>query len=439
MVFPRQPTKKSIQLTAVLTLLSPSLTLASDATTLNPANTAWILTATALVLFMTIPGLSLFYGGLVRSKNVLSVLMQCFAITSMVSILWFAYGYSLAFAEGNDWVGGFSKAFMAGVGEETLNGDIPETVFSMFQLTFAIITPALIVGGFAERMRFSAMLIFSAVWVTLVYLPITHWVWGGGWLGNMGLLDFAGGTVVHITAGVAALVAALVMGKRRGFPEAAMPPHNMTLTVAGAGMLWVGWFGFNAGSALAANGDAGMALMATHFSAAAGAFSWMVAEWIRYGKPSALGIVTGMVAGLGTITPASGFVGPAGALVIGTAAGVTCFAATNYLKRVLRIDDSLDVFPVHGVGGMLGTLSAGIFASTELGIFSGQGFAEGVTSIGEQLGIQAVGVVVTVGYTGVVTWVILKAIDAMVGLRVTSDDETQGLDVVLHEERGYII
>ncbi len=439
MVFPRQPTKKSIQLTAVLTLLSPSLTLASDATTLNPANTAWILTATALVLFMTIPGLSLFYGGLVRSKNVLSVLMQCFAITSMVSILWFAYGYSLAFAEGNDWVGGFSKAFMAGVGEETLNGDIPETVFSMFQLTFAIITPALIVGGFAERMRFSAMLIFSAVWVTLVYLPITHWVWGGGWLGNMGLLDFAGGTVVHITAGVAALVAALVMGKRRGFPDTAMPPHNMTLTVAGAGMLWVGWFGFNAGSALAANGDAGMALMATHFSAAAGAFSWMVAEWIRYGKPSALGIVTGMVAGLGTITPASGFVGPAGALVIGTVAGVTCFAATNYLKRALRIDDSLDVFPVHGVGGMLGTLAAGIFASTELGIFSGQGFAEGVTSIGEQLGIQAVGVVVTVGYTGVVTWVILKAIDAMVGLRVTSDDETQGLDVVLHEERGYIL
>ncbi len=439
MVFPRQPSKKSIQLTAALTLLSPSLTLASDATTLNPANTAWILTSTALVLFMTIPGLSLFYGGLVRSKNVLSVLMQCFAITSMVSILWLAYGYSLAFADGNDWVGGLSKAFMAGVGEETLSGDIPETVFSMFQLTFAIITPALIVGAFAERMRFSAMLIFSAVWVTLVYFPITHWVWGGGWLGNMGLLDFAGGTVVHITAGVAALVAALVMGKRGGFPETAMPPHNMTLTVAGAGMLWVGWFGFNAGSALAANGDAGMALMATHFSAAAGAFSWMVAEWIRYGKPSALGIVTGMVAGLGTITPASGFVGPAGALVIGTAAGFICFAATNYLKRALRIDDSLDVFPVHGVGGMLGTLSAGIFASTELGIFSGQGFAEGVTSIGEQLGIQAIGVVATVIYTGVVTWVILKATDAMVGLRVTSDDETQGLDVVLHEERGYIL
>jgi Amt family ammonium transporter len=288
-------------------------------------------------------------------------------------------------------------------------------------------------------MRFSAMLIFSAVWVTLVYFPVTHWVWGGGWLGNMGLLDFAGGTVVHITAGVAALVAALVMGKRRGFPETAMPPHNMTLTVAGAGMLWVGWFGFNAGSALAANGDAGMAMMATHFSAAAGAFAWMVAEWIKYGKPSALGIVTGMVAGLGTITPASGFVGPAGALVIGTAAGLACFTATNYLKRVLKIDDSLDVFPVHGVGGMLGTLAAGIFASTELGIFSGQGFAEGVTSIGEQLGIQAVGVMATVVYTGVVTWVVLKAIDAMLGLRVASDDETQGLDVVLHEERGYII
>ncbi len=388
---------------------------------------------------MTIPGLSLFYGGLVRSKNVLSVLMQCFAITSLVSILWLVYGYSLAFGEGNDWVGGLGKVFMAGVGEDTLSGDIPETVFSMFQLTFAIITPALVVGAFAERMRFSAMLIFSAVWVTLVYFPVTHWVWGGGWLGNMGLLDFAGGTVVHITAGVAALVAALVMGKRRGFPDTAMPPHNMTLTVTGAGMLWVGWFGFNAGSALAANGDAGMALMATHFSAAAGAFAWMVAEWIKYGKPSALGIVTGMVAGLGTITPASGFVGPAGAFVIGTVAGLTCFTATNYLKRALKIDDSLDVFPVHGVGGMLGTLAVGIFASTELGIFSGQGFAEGVTSIGEQLGIQAVGVLATVVYTGVVTWVVLKAIDAMVGLRVGSDDETQGLDVVLHEERGYII
>ncbi len=328
---------------------------------------------------------------------------------------------------------------LANVTEDSLSGDLPETVFVMFQMTFAVITPALIVGGFAERTKFSAVMLFSGLWLLVVYAPITHWVWGGGWLGNMGLLDFAGGTVVHITAGVAALVAALVMGKRRGFPDTAMPPHNMTLTVAGAGMLWVGWFGFNAGSALAANGDAGMAMMATHFSAAAGAFAWMVAEWIRYGKPSALGIVTGMVAGLGTITPASGFVGPAGALVIGTLAGFTCFAATNYLKRVLRIDDSLDVFPVHGVGGILGTLAAGIFASTELGIFSGQGFADGVTGIGEQLGIQAVGVVATLVYTGVVTWVILKATDALVGLRVASDDETQGLDVVLHEERGYIL
>ncbi len=438
-MFSRQLIRRFLLRFSALALLGPSLALADDAAVLNGANTAWILTSTALVLFMTIPGLSLFYGGLVRSKNVLSVLMQCFAITSMVSILWLVYGYSLAFGDGNDWVGGLGKAFMAGVDEETLSGDIPETVFSMFQLTFAIITPALIVGGFAERMRFSAMLIFSAMWVTLVYFPITHWVWGGGWLGSMGLLDFAGGTVVHITAGTAALVAALVMGKRRGFPDTAMPPHNMTLTVAGAGMLWVGWFGFNAGSALAANGDAGMAMMATHISAAAGAFAWMVAEWIKYGKPSALGIVTGMVAGLGTITPASGFVGPAGALVIGTVAGSACFAATNYLKRVLKIDDSLDVFPVHGVGGVLGTLAAGIFASTELGIFSGQGFAADVTGMGEQLGIQFVGVLSTLAYTGVVTWIILKVIDAVMGLRVAADDETQGLDVVLHEERGYII
>ncbi len=422
----------------LITLLSalPEVTLAQE---LSTGNTAWILTATALVLFMTIPGLSMFYAGIVRSKNVLSVLMQCFAITCMVSILWLVYLYSLAFGEGNIWIGDLSKAFMAGVGKDALTGDIPETVFSMFQLTFAIITPALIVGAFAERMKFSAMLIFSAIWVTLVYAPVTHWVWGGGWLQNMGLLDFAGGTVVHITAGVSALVAAIVMGKRHGFPQSAMPPHNLTMTVTGAGMLWVGWFGFNAGSALGANGDAGMAMMVTHISASAGAMAWMVMEWIRYGKPSVLGIVTGMVAGLGTITPASGFVGPAGALLIGLTAGVVCFGATNFLKRVLKIDDSLDVFPVHGVGGILGTLCVGIFASTELGIFSGQGFAEGVSSMGQQLGIQFVGVISTIIYTAIMTFIILKVIDIVIGLRVSKEDEIEGLDIALHEERGYII
>ena len=421
---------------ALLVGLLPGVALAADGG-VNLANTAWILTSTALVLFMTLPGLSLFYGGLVRTKNVLSVLMQCFAITCMVSVLWLAFGYSLAFGEGNAFIGGLGKAFLAGVGEGSLTGDIPETVFSMFQLTFAIITPALIVGGFAERMKFTGMLLFSAVWLVAVYVPVTHWVWGGGWLGQMGLLDFAGGTVVHITAATAALVTALYLGPRHGFPQTAMPPHNMTMAVTGAGMLWVGWFGFNAGSALAADGNAGMAMLATHMSAAAGSLAWMVAEWRRYGKPSVLGIVTGMVAGLGTITPASGYVGPAGALVIGLVAGLVCFNATNFLKRKLKVDDSLDVFPVHGVGGMLGTLAAGIFASTQLGIFSGQGFADGVTGIGQQLGIQAVGVVSTLAYTAVVTWVILKVVDALVGLRVTKEQEIEGLDIVLHEERGY--
>ncbi len=421
----------------LIILLLPSVTFAQE--TLNTGNTAWILTATALVLFMTIPGLAFFYGGIVRSKNVLSVLMQCFAITAMVSILWVMYLYSLAFGEGNNWIGDFSKMFMAGVGENSMVGDIPETVFSMFQLTFAIITPALIVGAFAERMKFSAMLLFSALWVTFVYAPITHWVWGGGWLQQMGLLDFAGGTVVHVTAGIAALVAALVMGKRHGFPHTAMPPHNLTITVAGAGMLWVGWFGFNGGSALAANGNAGMAMMVTHISASAGAMAWMLAEWIKYGKPSVLGIVTGMVAGLCTSTPASGFVGPAGALIIGFTAGFICFGATNFIKHLLKIDDSLDVFPVHGVGGILGTLLAGVFASTELGIFSGRGFAEGVSSISQQVGIQFIGVISTLVYTAVITFLILKLVDRLIGLRVSKEEEIEGLDIVLHEERGYIL
>lgn len=414
----------------------PSLVFAADEP-LNSANTAWVLTSTALVLFMTLPGLSLFYGGLVRSKNVLSVLMQCSAITAIVSVLWLIGLYSLAFSEGNSFIGGITKFFFNGINKASLNNGIPETVFAMFQLTFAIITPALIVGGFAERMKFSAMFIFSALWVVLVYTPITHWVWGGGWLQNMGLLDFAGGTVVHITAGVAALVAALVMGRRRGFPETALMPHNMTMTVTGAGMLWVGWYGFNGGSALAANGDAGMAILVTHISAATAALVWMTLEWMKYGKPSVLGIVTGMVAGLGTVTGASGYIGPAGGFVIGLIAGLVCFYATNLIKRKLKIDDSLDVFPVHGVGGILGTLLAGIFASPDLGIFSGSGFAKDISSIGAQMSVQIIGVVATIVYTAILTWGILKAIEVFVGLRVSQEEEMQGLDITQHEERGY--
>ena len=420
--------------TLSIALMASGLTAAED--TLNAANTSWILTSTALVLFMTLPGLALFYGGLVRSKNVLSILMQCFAITCIASVLWFVVGYSIAFGEGNPYFGGMGKALLSGVTSSSLAGDIPETVFVMFQMTFAIITPALIIGGFAERIKFSAVVIFTALWLLVVYAPITHWVWGGGWLGEMGLLDFAGGTVVHITAGVAALVSAVVLGNRKGFGETAMPPHNMTMTITGAGMLWVGWFGFNAGSALAANGDAGMAMLVTHLSAAAGAFTWLTIEWIKYGKPSALGAVTGMVAGLGTITPASGYVGPGGALVIGLSAGIVCFYATLYIKQVLKIDDSLDVFPVHGVGGILGTFLAGIFASADLGIFSGQGLAEGVT-IPQQLGVQLTGIVATFVYAGVATYIILVVVRALVGLRVTEDEEREGLDTVSHNERGY--
>ena len=415
-------------------LLLPSVAFGEDG--LNGANTAWILTATALVLLMTLPGLSLFYGGLVRVKNILSVLMQCFAITCVASLLWLLVGYSLAFGEGNAFIGDFSNVLLGSVTEVGLSGDIPESVFVMFQMTFAIITPALIVGGFAERMRFSSMLVFSSIWLLAVYVPITHWVWGGGWLAQMGLLDFAGGTVVHVTAGVAAVVAAMVMGPRHGFPTQPMPPHNMTMTITGAGLLWVGWFGFNAGSALAANGDAGMAMLVTHISAAAGALTWMACEWAKFGRPSALGAVTGMVAGLGTITPASGFVGPGGALVIGILAGFVCYNATVFLKQRLKIDDSLDVFPVHGVGGALGTLLVAIFASAGLGLFSGQGLAEGAT-IASQFQVQLIGVLASAAYTAGVTFGILKIVDMMLGLRVSQDDETEGLDLNQHNERGY--
>ncbi len=426
-----------ILLLGVLLFASPVF--AGEKSELNSGDTAWILASTALVLFMTLPGLALFYGGLVRTKNVLSVLLQCFAITGIVSILWVIAGYSLAFSDGNAFIGGFSKVFFAGVMEGSLTGSIPEPLFAMFQMTFAIITPALIIGGFAERMKFSSILLFSSLWLLLVYCPITHWVWGGGWLQQMGLLDFAGGTVVHITAGVASLVAALVIGRRDGFPSIALPPHNMTMTVTGAGMLWVGWFGFNGGSALAANGDAAMAMLVTHLSAAAGAMSWMFREWKKFGKPTALGTVTGMVAGLGTITPASGFVGPAGALVIGTIAGLLCFNAVLFMKTVLKVDDSLDVFPVHGVGGITGTLLAGVFASTGLGVFSGQGFAEGISSMSSQLFVQFIGVAATAGYTAVVTFVILKVVNAIVALRVCKECEVEGLDVYGHGEQGYIL
>jgi len=413
----------------------------ANADELNGADTAWILTSTALVLFMTIPGLSLFYAGLVRVKNVLSLLMQCFALTCLMSLLWFAIGYTIAFGsdgvEQGPFIGDFGNVFFAAMSMDSMNGAIPSTLFATFQMTFAVITPALIVGAFAERMRFSAMLLFSSLWLILVYAPVCHWVWGGGWLGDMGLQDFAGGTVVHITAGVAALVTALVIGPRKGFGTTPLPPHNLTITVVGAGMLWVGWFGFNAGSALAADNTAAMAMLVTHLSAACGSLAWMAMEWIRHGKPSVLGIVTGMVAGLGTITPASGSVGPAGAVVIGLTAGVVCYFATQLIKNTFKVDDSLDVFPVHGVGGILGTLLAGVFCATNLGVFSGNGFTGDATSIGGQLYIQATGVVATFVYTGIASYILLKLVDMVVSLRVDSEEENQGLDLVLHDERGY--
>lgn len=417
-------------------LLLPCSAFAQE--TADSGDTAWILTSTALVLFMTLPGLSFFYGGLVRSKNVLSVLMQCFAIACGASLIWLIAGYSLAFTEGNSFIGDLSKVFLDGVTKDSLSGTIPEPLFFMFQLTFAVITPALMVGGFAERMKFSSVLIFALVWLVLVYLPVCHWVWGGGWLAEMGLLDFAGGTVVHITAGVGALVAALVIGNRNGYGSASLIPHNLTMTVGGAGMLWVGWFGFNGGSAVAANGDASMAMLVTHISAAAGSLAWMTLEWLKYGKPSVLGIVTGMVAGLGTITPASGFVSPAAGLVIGLSAGVICFYCTVLIKQKWKIDDSLDVFPVHGVGGILGTLLAGVFCSPDLGLFSGYGFGGDNASIGDQVTVQIIGIVSVFVYTAVVSWILLKVVSVLTkGLRVDTETEHQGLDISSHDERGY--
>ena len=416
-------------------LVAPSISSAQD---LNGANTGWILTSTALVLFMTLPGLSLFYGGLVRTKNVLSVLMQCFAIAVSISILWLVVGYSIAFGPSDSaYWGGLSRMFFSGIDINSMSGDIPETVFAAFQMTFAIITPALIVGAFVERIKFSSMLIFSILWTLVVYFPVANWVWGGGWLGSMGLIDFAGGTVVHVTAGVGALVTALVIGKRKEFGQSSTLPHNLTMSFTGAAMLWVGWFGFNAGSALAADGAAGMALFVTHISAATGALTWMVIEWIKFGKPSGLGAITGMVAGLATITPASGSVGPAGGLLVGLAGGVVCYYATTYLKQNLKIDDSLDVFPVHGVGGIVGTFLAGILVSDNLGVFSGNGLADGMT-IGSQVGVQVTGILATGIYTAILTFILLKIVGALTsGIRITEEQEQVGCDITDHDEKGY--
>ena len=440
--------RKIAGLGALLSVVMPGLAMAADevaAPVLNSGDTAWMLTATALVLFMTIPGLALFYGGMVRSKNILSVMMQCFAITGLISILWVIYGYSIAFdttgmeqgvTNFNSFIGGFSKVFLNGVTPDSLTSAtalFPEAVFITFQMTFAIITPALIVGAFAERMKFSAMLIFMGIWFTLVYAPIAHMVWSGdgGLLWDWGVLDFAGGTVVHINAGIAGLVACIVLGKRKGYPTTPMAPHNLGYTLIGAAMLWIGWFGFNAGSAAAANGTAGMAMLVTQIATAAAALGWMFAEWITHGKPSALGIASGVVAGLVAITPAAGTVGPMGAIVIGLASGVICFFCATSLKRKLGYDDSLDAFGVHGVGGIVGAILTGVFAAPVLG-----GFGE-VTDIATQVWIQFKGVAFTVVYTGIVTYVILKVLDAVMGLRVAEEVEAVGLDLAEHNERGY--
>ncbi len=423
-----------VSLLPAVLLLWPASAVAADK--LSGGDTAWILTATALVLFMTLPGLALFYAGLVRASSVLSVLMHCFAICCVASIIWLAIGYSLAFGDGGSWnayIGGLDKAFLAGIGPDTLSGSIPETVFFAFQMTFAIITPALIVGAYPERVTFPAVLFFSAVWLVIVYAPVTHWVWGGGWLSEMGVRDFAGGIVVHVTAGVSALVFAKMLGGRRGFPDQVRPPHSPGMTMTGAAMLWVGWFGFNAGSALAADGNAGMALVVTHISAAAASLSWAAMEWLKFGKPSLIGIVTGTIAGLATITPASGFVGPVGALILGLLAGVICQWMTTLVKQTIKIDDSLDVFAVHGVGGALGTVLVSFLA---LSTFQGLGLAEGMT-VGKQLGVQLIGIVAVAIWSAIASYVIILIARGLFGLRVPEEDEIEGLDITSHGERGY--
>ncbi len=402
---------------------------------MNGADTAWILTSTALVLFMTLPGLALFYAGLVRVRNILSVLMHCVAIACLASLLWLICGYSLAFGEGNALIGGLGKAFLSGVTRDAIfdGTGLPETLFFMFQMTFAIITPALIVGAYVERIKFGAVLLFSGLWLLIVYAPVTHWVWGGGWLAGMGIMDFAGGIVVHATAGVSAIVIAVMLGKRRGFPTHIQPPHAPWMVMVGASMLWVGWFGFNAGSALSAGSDAAMAMLVTHVSAATASLVWLAIEWLRFGKPSLVGIVTGTIAGLATVTPASGFIGPAGGLICGLAGGIACYYAVDVIRNRMKIDDSLDVMAVHGVGGALGTLLVAFLA---LPAFAGAGLAEGTSAV-SQLGVQALGVVAVSLWSGLASFVIIKIAQATTGLRVSEEDEVEGLDFTAHGETGY--
>ena len=418
-------------LITLATLLSPAV-LSSE---INSGDTAWILTATALVLFMTLPGLALFYGGLVRTQNVLSVLMQCFAICCIVSVVWVVYGYSLAFTGSGSIIGGADAFFLSNLTRDSASGTLPESLFVVFQMTFAVITPALVVGAFAERMKFSAMCIFTVLWVTLVYLPACHMVWGGGYLAGIGVIDFAGGLVVHATCGVGALVAAMMLGPRKGFPGGSLVPHNRPMVVMGAAMLWVGWFGFNGGSAVAADSSAAMAILVTHISAAVGALTWMSVEWIKTGKPTVVGIATGMVAGLATITPASGTVGPQGALLIGLLAGIVCFYATQMIKSYFKIDDSLDVFPVHGVGGILGILMLALVGKPEG--FLGAGASGFDASSFSQFMIQLQGVVVICLWTLVFSWIALKATSLVTNLRVSDESEYEGLDITEHNESGY--
>ena len=400
---------------------------------LDTGNTAWILTSTALVLFMTLPGLALFYAGLVKSKNILSVLMQCIAIACLASLIWLGVGYSMAFSEGSQWVGGLQKAFLSGVERDSLSGDIPETVFFMFQMTFAIITPALMVGAYVERIKFSAVLLFSGLWLVAVYAPITHWIWGGGWLAERGILDYAGGLVVHLTAGISALVLAAALGPRKGFPDQVDPPHNPALVMIGAAMLWVGWFGFNAGSALAANEDAGMAMLVTHISAATASIVWMTIDWIKFGKPTLIGLVTGTIAGLASITPASGFVGPIGGLVIGFSAGIICYILVSFVKSSLRIDDSLDVFAVHGAGGVLGIILVSFLADTR---FGGVGYADGMDSV-SQLSVQGIGIASVLAWSVIASLIIIVIVKTTTGLRVDPIVEEEGLDISTHGETNY--
>ena len=400
---------------------------------LDTGNTAWILTSTALVLFMTLPGLALFYGGLVKSKNILSVLMQCIAVACLASLVWLAVGYSLAFSEGNQWVGGLKNSFFSGVERSSLSGDIPESVFFMFQMTFAIITPALMVGAYVERIKFSAVLLFSGLWLVVVYAPVTHWIWGGGWLAEMGILDYAGGLVVHLTAGISALVLAAALGPRKGFPDQVDPPHNPALVMIGASMLWVGWFGFNAGSALAANEDAGMAMLVTHVSAATASLVWMFIDWLKFGKPTLVGLVTGTIAGLASITPASGFVGPIGALIIGGSAGIICYVLVSFVKNTLKVDDSLDVFAVHGAGGVLGILLVSFLTDSNIG---GAGYADGM-SASSQFNVQLIGVASVFVWSIIASLIIIVIVKALTGLRVEDSHEEEGLDISSHGETNY--